>query len=102
MIDPDSDEALMSQLRAWQVAPLEAGAHERIISKALAGRQTRPWWSSLLHEIELSLTDWRYHLGYKVVILTGCLVIGATVGFNAFETTNVTDLAFMRDIGAPS
>lgn len=81
MTDADPiDPGLKATLKAWQVATLDGETADRLIGAAMARPQTRSWLHRLAHEIELSLTQWSYGIGYKLAAAAGCLMLGAGLG----------------------
>lgn len=75
----------------WPVEPLSEATKARMIKRAAAGPQLKPWPQMIALAVEQALSDWRYGLAYKLAGACACVALGLGIGFNI--TPNEHDLA---------
>ena len=93
----------MSDLKdLWPIAPLSETAKARMIARATAQPQLRPWPQTLGLAVERALSEWRYGLAYKLAGAAACVALGLGLGFSlAPGEHDVAGVAFMNSTVAP-
>lgn len=99
MTDADpTDDDLKAHLRQWQVVPLAGDVSDRLIAAALSHPQIVPWPQRLGRELEQTLTDWKYGMGYKLAAAAACLVLGLGLGIGLEQpTVSIAGIALMSE-----
>jgi hypothetical protein len=87
----------MSDLKdLWPVEPLSGAAKQRMIARAIATQQLRPWPQTIGDAVARALSEWRYGLAYKLAGAMACVALGLGIGFNLEpHEHDVAGLAFM-------
>jgi hypothetical protein len=85
----------------WPIPPLSEAAKARMIARAVAAPQLRPWPQTVITVLERALSEWRYGLAYKLAAAAACVALGLGIGLN-FEPRehDVLGLAFMSSMTA--
>jgi len=87
----------------WPVEPLSGPARQRMIARAAAAPQVRPWPQAVAMAAERALREWRYGLAYKLAGAMACVALGLGIGFNLEpHDHDVAGLAFMTSAAASS
>lgn len=87
----------MSDLKdQWPIQPLSEAAKARLIKRATAGPQLKPWPQMIGLAVERALSEWRYGLAYKLAGAAACVALGLGIGFNLVPNEHdVAGTAFM-------